>query len=90
MLVEMHQKTRYNIRLAEKKDLEFSDSKIWVDIFWSLMKETANRDKIKLHSKRYYQLMLKISGCLLLAASYQNKMLVGGIFIGFGESVCFF
>jgi len=86
ILVEMHQKTRYNVRLSEKKDLEFSDNKIGFDAFWNLMQETARRDKIKLHSKKYYKLMLKISNCRLLVANYKNKMLAGGIFIGFGDT----
>ncbi|HBV57985.1 MAG TPA: hypothetical protein DEB73_01845 [Candidatus Magasanikbacteria bacterium] len=86
LLAEMHQKTRYNIRLAEKKELEFSDSKIGFDVFWRLMKETARRDKIKLHTKKYYQLMLQIVSCQILVANYQNKMLAGGIFIGFGDT----
>lgn len=86
LLAEMHQKTRYNIRLAEKKELEFSDSKIGFDIFWQLMLATARRDKIKLHSKKYYKLMLQISNCRLLVANYQSKMLAGGIFMGFGNT----
>ncbi len=86
LLAEMHQKTRYNVRLAEKKELEFSDNKMRFDIFWQLMLATARRDKIKLHSKKYYKLMLQISNCHLLVANFQNKMLAGGIFMGFGDS----
>ncbi|MBI5022871.1 MAG: peptidoglycan bridge formation glycyltransferase FemA/FemB family protein [Candidatus Magasanikbacteria bacterium] len=86
LLTEMHQKTRYNIRLAEKKDLKFSDSKTGFDVFRNLMKETSRRDKIKLHAKKYYQLMLQIPVCRLLLVNYQDKMLAGGIFIGFGDS----
>ena len=86
LLAEMHQKTRYNVRLAEKKELEFSDNKIGFDIFWRLMLETARRDKIKLHSKKYYKLMLQIPNCHLLVANCQSKMLAGGIFMGFGDT----
>lgn len=68
LLARMHQKTRYNIRLANKKGIEIkilshpssfkeggnSDFEKW----WEIMEETEKRDKFRLHNKKYYQKML--------------------------------
>lgn len=68
LLAEMHQKTRYNIKLAEKKgvgvrisNLEFRISDI--DTFFELMKQTAKRDKINIFSKSYYKNLLEFFCC---------------------------
>jgi lipid II:glycine glycyltransferase (peptidoglycan interpeptide bridge formation enzyme) len=66
LLSAMHEKTRYNIRLAEKKNLSLIDgaeAKIKFENFWKLMEETTKRDKFRPHQKKYYQTILeKISG----------------------------
>jgi lipid II:glycine glycyltransferase (peptidoglycan interpeptide bridge formation enzyme) len=54
LLGRMKQKTRYNIRLALKKDVvvrPFGD----VELFYSLMEETGERDRFGVHSLAYYQ-----------------------------------
>jgi len=88
MLKETGEKTRYNIRLAAKKGLEFKiaesseeKEKMFKD-FWQIMKKTAGRDKIKLHSEKYYQLMLDgLPTSRLITARFQNKIAAGGIFL---------
>ncbi len=54
LLKNMKQKTRYNIRLAQKKDvsIEVSDD---IKIFYDIMVETGNRDEFGIHSLAYYQ-----------------------------------
>lgn len=62
MLSAMHQKTRYNIRLAEKKGVTIREAGTdEFDKFWSLMSATGNRDGFRLHNKKYYQAMFKNS-----------------------------
>jgi lipid II:glycine glycyltransferase (peptidoglycan interpeptide bridge formation enzyme) len=62
LLKEMHQKTRYNIRLAEKKGVLIREAKLnEFDKFWSLMSETVERDGFRLHNKNYYQSILESS-----------------------------
>lgn len=57
LLTAMHPKTRYNIRLAEKKNLTISWEKNPA-VFISLMNETSSRDKFGAHSTEYYQNMI--------------------------------
>jgi lipid II:glycine glycyltransferase (peptidoglycan interpeptide bridge formation enzyme) len=62
LLANMKQKWRYNIRLAEKKGVNIKkyhyDN---IDIFYSLYEETAKRDGIAIHSKKYYSDLLQLS-----------------------------
>ncbi len=61
LLSSMHEKTRYNIRLAEKKNLFIKKGS--AEDFWKLMEDTTKRDKFSSHPKKHYQMMLeKISG----------------------------
>jgi peptidoglycan pentaglycine glycine transferase (the first glycine) len=61
LLAAMHEKTRYNVRLAEKKNLVLKNRNF--EDFLKLIKETTIRDKFSAHPKEHYQSMLeKISG----------------------------
>ena len=78
ILARMKQKTRYNIRLAEKKGVTVRS---WDDIesFHKMLLLTGERDKFGVHSKEYYQraydlLYPKQMGQLLLA-EYDRKPL---------------
>ncbi|MBP5330143.1 MAG: peptidoglycan bridge formation glycyltransferase FemA/FemB family protein [Spirochaetaceae bacterium] len=61
ILSEMKSKWRYNIHLAEKKNVQIKTVKVTdsdfeksIDIFYDLYKTTSERDGIALHSKNYY------------------------------------
>ena len=78
ILARMKQKTRYNIRLAEKKDVTV---RAWDDIesFHRMMLMTGGRDGFGVHSREYYQcaynlLQPKQMGELLVA-EYEGKPL---------------
>lgn len=106
LLKNMHEKTRYNIRLAERKGLELgirnnvptqgrdpdrSVGKSGINSddfekFWRLMTQTAKRDGIKLHPKKYYEQMLKTVPCFVLTIAHNNQWLAAGLFIGFGDT----
>jgi lipid II:glycine glycyltransferase (peptidoglycan interpeptide bridge formation enzyme) len=63
LLAEMKQKTRYNIRLAEKHGIRIkvSDSiKEDFELFWRLTQETIERDKFFVHSREHYEKMLSV------------------------------
>lgn len=58
LLKQMHQKTRYSVRLAERRGVvierpEFSESA--VDAFYGLMQDTATRNEFGIHSREYYR-----------------------------------
>lgn len=62
LLGAMHEKTRYNIRLAERKGLEVlkvihREVKEDFAIFWKLLSETAARQQFSMHQKKHYELL---------------------------------
>lgn len=68
ILLRMHSKWRYNIRLSERKGVKIerytgddSDVEEKVDIFYSLMQETTARDGNSCHEKGYYLDLIRLS-----------------------------
>lgn len=96
ILSDMHPKTRYNIRLAEKKGVKIkivkSDFKKYFEEFFDLLKETAKRDNFNLHSKIYYKNIfetLDSSNAFLGVASYNDKILAINLILLYGETAYF-
>lgn len=95
LLSLMHEKTRYNIRLAEKKNLVLKTGAL--EDFWKLMEETTARDKFHAHPKKYYETMLKnINGdgktemrVELRVAYFENMPLAAAIVGYFGDTVTY-
>lgn len=81
----MHQKTRYNINLALKKDLRVSDVKD-ADLFMTLMRETGERDKFRLHEDRHYHEIIFSSGSYQLTVFYGQRPIATAVFVGFGDT----
>jgi len=80
ILGRMKQKTRYNIRLAQKKGVSVRASDD-IACFHSLMVQTGDRDQFGVHSLEYYQAVYRLfeqSGeCALLLAEYAGQPLAG-------------
>ncbi|MBI4779588.1 peptidoglycan bridge formation glycyltransferase FemA/FemB family protein [Candidatus Falkowbacteria bacterium] len=93
ILRSMRQKTRYNIRLAEKKGVKIVEAGAnRFEEFWQLLVSTGDRDEFNLHGRNYYQAMLKImdgSFVKLLFAEYQGKPLAGNLVIFFGDTATY-
>ncbi len=63
LLAGMHEKTRYNIRLAERSGVQVthimrSSKTEDFETFWNLLEHTAVRDEFRTHEKKYYQALL--------------------------------
>lgn len=89
ILARMKQKCRYNIRLAEKKDIIVHS---WddIDAFYKMMTITAARDGFGSHSRDYYQRLyslLQPAGLAeLLVAEYAGQPLSALIVCARGRS----
>ena len=94
LLKQMHQKTRYNIKLAQKKGIEIrqSNNPEALNAFVGLLGQTAKRDDFYLHPKEYYQKVLDILGeetVKLFLAEYQNKTVAAILVYFFGETAVY-
>lgn len=83
LLVAMHPKTRYNIRLAEKKFLTTSWEKNAAQ-FCALMHETSQRDGFGAHPDEYYEHMLANPQTEQLTVLWQDQPIASAIFIACG------
>ncbi len=59
MLARCKQKTRYNIRLAEKKGVTVHTTED-VELFYQLLRSTAQTQGIRLHAKDYYETIFRV------------------------------
>lgn len=88
LLKQMKEKTRYNVRLAQKKGVvvaeENNDESF--ESYLSLLRETAKRDNFFAHNEKYHRTLwetLKNSGLIhLLIARHENTPLVGWLLFG--------
>ncbi len=95
LLKQMHSKARYNIRLAQKKEIEIKQShnQELIAVFIDLLEKTAKRDKFYLHPKEYYHKILNILGeqgtAKLFLAYYQNKVIAANLIYFFGQTAVY-
>ena len=77
-LARMKQKTRYNIRLAQKKGVQVSSSSD-IGLFSRLMAVTGERDQFGVHAPEYYRKAYSSfaadDNCRLFVAEYENEPL---------------
>ncbi len=81
----MHTKTRYNIRLAQKKNLEIKNEKN-LNFFLELMEKTGSRDNFRLHENKHYESILNSDFCRQITVYSERVAIATGIFIGYGET----
>ena len=81
----MHHKTRYNIRLAQKKGLVVKKERNF-DVFFDLMKQTAKRDGFRLHSKKHYQAIFASDIVRQITIYNDNTAIAVGVFVAFGDT----
>jgi len=88
MLGRMHQKTRYNLRLAAKKDVTVE---AWSDLeaFGQMMQHTASRDGFGAHHPTYYarahELFHPLGACELFVARHAGQPLAALMAFAYGQ-----
>lgn len=88
LLQQMNQKTRYNIRLAQKRGVTVEISRD-AEEWWRLLRITARRDHFRLHDKKYYQKMLALPAGRLYLARHRGRALAGLLAISFGQTAVY-
>jgi lipid II:glycine glycyltransferase (peptidoglycan interpeptide bridge formation enzyme) len=89
LLAAMKSKTRYNIRLAEKRGVKvFATREIQhQQAFLDLMQMTADRKEIVPHPRAYYEKFLTVlphEMCYLFVAEYEGRVLGANLLMIFG------
>ena len=89
LLREMHGKTRYNIKVAEKhgiaiRVIDSAEEKLQrFESFWELLSETASRDRFHTHEKEYYTKLLAVDSpeykTILILALKGDNVAAGAI-----------
>ena len=82
LLAAMHQKTRYNIHLAEKKGVKIIVDNTRLEDFLALMNATTERDNFFAHSDNYYRTLANFDSDFiqLILAEYEGQVIAAGLF----------
>ncbi len=94
ILKQMHQKTRYNVRLAERRGVVIERPCVEpaaVDDFYRLMRDTADRNAFGIHARAYYQDFLELFGgdAVLLFAKIDRAIAAVLIAARFGREAIY-
>lgn len=87
LLAAMKPKTRYNIKVAQKRGIIIKESAASgndFEDFWRLLQKTSARDRIKSHTKEYYRKMLACPGVRLVFAELDGQKVAANIMARFG------
>jgi lipid II:glycine glycyltransferase (peptidoglycan interpeptide bridge formation enzyme) len=94
LLKQMHQKTRYSVRLAQRRGVEVErcyPTDESVDLFFGLLQDTSERNDFGIHSRRYYADFLDVfgSGALMLLARVEGDVAAGLVAAKFGDEAIY-
>jgi len=97
LLSSFHQKTRYNINLAQKKGITIYQGTTENDfeIFWRLLQQTYTKQNIKTHSKEYYKKILNFQFPIsnfkvkLYIAKYEDKPIAANLMYYFTNTATY-
>ena len=93
LLMAMKSKTRYNIRLAVRKDVVVQQSSD-IALFHRMSLTTGERDEFGIHSLSYYQRAYELfsaqDACALLIATFQGQPLAGLMAFAHGNRAWYF
>lgn len=85
LLSHMKSKTRYNIALSQKKEVQVKEG-IGIDEFYMLYEQTSKRNNIAIHSKEYYEKVLQVfrksaSGKVYIYGAWFEGVLLAAIVV---------
>ena len=93
----MHEKWRYNIRLAEKRWVTtdgVSPTKENIDTWMNLLSDTTSRDGFSQNSRNYYEKFLSTleenNAWGLLFAYFDSRVIAAGIFVYSGDTAIYY
>jgi len=90
LLAEMHQKTRYNIHLAEKKGVKLTEAKVEeFPIFYDLLVDTYRRKGKKLYGRDYFHKLYHDHLTKIYCAEYLGKILCANLIVFWGDTVTY-
>ena len=80
VLKNMHSKTRYNIRLANKKGVRIEEKKD-INLYWDIHEMTTKRNKLVSHDRAYCEALLSSSHCRQFTAYHEETPLASTIML---------
>lgn len=92
LFANLTQKTRYNIRVAQKHGVKIRVAgKEYLDDFMRIMLMTGERDNFSVRPKSYFERMLDCLGenCRLYMAFYEDKPVSGAITTNYAGKTCY-
>ena len=97
LLAEMSQKTRYNIKLAQKRGISLRTANAYentndISEFIRLVKATAKRKGISFHAEDYYRKMfenLPKNMLKLYVAEYNGKVIAANVVVFYGDTATY-
>jgi len=94
LLSAMKSKTRYNIRLAEKRGVKVFETREekYIDSFLDLITATSGRKGITSHPRSYYQKFFDVlpeDMCQLFVAEYDGRVVASNLMIVYGGTVTY-
>jgi lipid II:glycine glycyltransferase (peptidoglycan interpeptide bridge formation enzyme) len=94
MLGQMHQKTRYSVRLADRRGVAIERSSPASDnihAFYGLLSDTSQRNAFGIHQESYYEDFLRVFGedAALMFAVVDGVRAAGLIAAGFGDEAIY-
>jgi lipid II:glycine glycyltransferase (peptidoglycan interpeptide bridge formation enzyme) len=89
----MHQKTRYSVRLADRRGVRIERGAPARDVgeFYELLRDTSKRNDFRIHDEAYYQDFLRIFGdnAILMFAIVDGVRAAGLIAARFGREAIY-
>jgi lipid II:glycine glycyltransferase (peptidoglycan interpeptide bridge formation enzyme) len=94
LLNQMHQKTRYSVRLAQRRGVEIERPAVTqetVHEFYELLRDTSHRNEFSIHAEQYYADFLRIfdDDAVLLFARVDDVRAAGLIAARFGPEAIY-